>query len=386
MGPRRITMADVAGKAGVHVTTVSLALRNHRRLPEATRQRIQALAARLGYRPDPVLRALVAYRSRGMGRRSEPTLAYVTNWNTRLGWKHVTAHPDFFSGAERMAGQLGYRLEHFWMREPGLSNGRLGRVLFARGIVGLIIASHGREMGDELQFDWPNFSAVKIDYFPHEPLLHNVTNNQCDIVRLAMQKLVAAGYRRIGFVMHRGWDHAVDHLWTAGYLCEQQHLPEEERLPAHIFPGMEPIERWLNESNEPVEADLAPFREWMQAHRPEVIISKGSFVLPLLRRMGLRVPRDVAFVDVFLEKQDGTTAGVRQNHETVGAVALEILAGQIQHNKFGVPDIPTTTFVEGTWFDGGTCPVRAAAQTRGSSSSRAARPGAPLTDHAGWDR
>ena len=49
--------------------------------------------------------------------------------------------------------------------------------------------------------------------------------------------------------------------------------------------------------------------------------------------------------------------GVRQNHATVGALAVEILAGQLQHNKFGVPEIPTTTFVEGTWFDGASCPV-----------------------------
>jgi LacI family transcriptional regulator len=74
--------------------------------------------------------------------------------------------------------------------------------------------------------------------------------------------------------------------------------------------------------------------------------------------MGVRIPRDVAFVDVFLEKPDGTTAGVRQNHETVGGVAVEILAGQLQHNKFGVPEIPTTTYVEGTWFDGQSCPSR----------------------------
>jgi LacI family transcriptional regulator len=371
MNPRRVTMAEIASSAGVHVTTVSLALRNHPRLPEATRRRIQGLAVSMGYRPDPVLRALIAYRGRATGRRHEPTLAYVTNWGTRLGWKHVTAHPDFFSGAQRMADQLGYKLEHFWMREPGLSQGRLGAVLFARGITGLIIASHGREMGDALQFDWRNFSAVKIDYFPHQPLLHNVTNNQCDIVRLAMQKVAAAGYRRVGFVMHRGWDHAVDQLWTAGYLCEQQQIPEADRLPAHIFPGPEPVERWLNEGNAPVEADYAPFREWMERHRPEVIISKGSFVLPLLRRMGLRTPRDVAFVDVFLEGTDGAVAGVRQNHETVGAVAVEILAGQLQHNKFGVPEIPTTTFVEGTWFDGATCP--ALTGERAGESAHAAR-------------
>ena len=58
------------------------------------------------------------------------------------------------------------------------------------------------------------------------------------------------------------------------------------------------------------------------------------------------------------EDTTGRTAGVRQNHEEVGALAVEILAGQLHHNKFGVPDIPTTTFVEGTWFDGTSCPPK----------------------------
>jgi LacI family transcriptional regulator len=162
--------------------------------------------------------------------------------------------------------------------------------------------------------------------------------------------------------MHRGWDHAVDHLWTAGYLCEQQNLGERERLPAHIFPELHPVERWFNENNAPVVADAPAFARWFKKFRPEVLISKASFVLPLLARMRVRVPRDVAFVDVFLEKPDGATAGVRQNHATVGGVAVEILAGQLQHNKFGVPDIPTTTFVEGTWFDGLSCPPRTRAR------------------------
>ncbi len=357
MNERRVTLAQVAVKAGVHVTTVSLALRNHPRLPVTTRQRIQALAQEMGYAPDPFLRALVAYRGRVMTRQNPPTLAYVTNWNTRWGWKKVTAHPDFYAGALAKAKELGYKLDHFWMREPGLTQGRLSNILNARGINGVIIASHGREMGDALQFDWANFSAVKIDYFPHQPALHNVTNNQCDVARLAMQKVIAAGYRRIGFVMHRGWDHAVDHLWTAGFLCEQQTVAASNWVPMHLFPEAEPVERWLNESKADVEPDFAAFKAWFEKHRPEVIISKGSFVLPILKKMGLRVPRDVAFVDVFLEELAGQTAGVRQNHTTVGALAVEILAGQLQHNKFGVPEIPTTTYVEGSWFNGATCPM-----------------------------
>ncbi len=59
-----VTMAHVAKRAGVHVTTVSLALRNHPSLPEHTKERIRALAAEMGYRPDPSLRALMAYRKR----------------------------------------------------------------------------------------------------------------------------------------------------------------------------------------------------------------------------------------------------------------------------------------------------------------------------------
>ena len=97
-----------------------------------------------------------------------------------------------------------------------------------------------------LHFEWSRFSAVKIDYFPHQPELHNVTNDQCGIIRLAMQRVMAMGYRRIGFVMHRGWDHSVDHLWSAGFLCEQQNLAEGDRIPRFLFPAAEPVEAWIN--------------------------------------------------------------------------------------------------------------------------------------------
>jgi LacI family transcriptional regulator len=358
MSKDRVTLADVAEKAGVHVTTVSLALRNSPRLPERTRSRLQALAREMGYRPDPFLGALVAYRGGLMPRRNTPTLAYVTNWKSRWGWKELAAHRKFYAGAEAKADELGYKLEHFWLREPGLSQTRMSHILFSRGINGLIIASHSREMGDELQFEWENFSAVKIDYFPHEPALHNVTNNQTSVIRLAMRKVRAAGYRRLGFVIHRGWDHAVDHNWTAGYCGEQEYMPREDRLPVHLFPALHPVERWFNETNPLVHAELKPFAKWLDKCQPEVILAKDVYVVPLFEQLGLRIPQDVAFANLLLEEPDGSIAGVRQNHDVVGALAVEILAGQLQHKKFGIPKIATTTFVEGTWFDGASCPPR----------------------------
>jgi LacI family transcriptional regulator len=158
--------------------------------------------------------------------------------------------------------------------------------------------------------------------------------------------------------MHRGWDHSVDHLWTAGFLCEQAKLRPKERIPMMLFPDAEPVENWINESKGDVVPEARSFARWFRQYRPEVVISKASFVLPSLAAMNVRVPKDVAFVDVFLSKSSSRTAGVRQNHATVGALAVEVLAGQLQHNKYGVPEIPTTTYVEGTWFDGASCPPK----------------------------
>lgn len=355
--PRRITLADIAARAGVHVTTVSMALRNHPRLPAATRERLQALARQMGYQKDPMLQALSAYRGK-VRARQQPTLAYLTNWDTKLGWQQNIAHPEFFAGATTKAGELGYKLEHFWMGEPGLTHQRMSKILETRGITGLIIASHRRDTDAALHFDWSRFSAVKIDYLPHQPQLHNVTNDQCSIVREAVQRARILGYRRIGCVLHRGWDHAVDHLGSAGFLTEQAQLDPVDYVPLHLFPEPEPAAAWLMEVEVDAVAPTAALATWWEEHRPEVIISKRSFVAPALKELGLRVPEDVALIDLFLETGNGEVAGVRQNHHAVGELAVELLTGQLHHHKYGVPEIPTTTFVEGTWFDGATCPPR----------------------------
>ncbi len=57
---RRVSIKDVAREAGVSVTTVSHALNGKGRLNPATRRRVQEIADRLGYRPNPAARSLVS--------------------------------------------------------------------------------------------------------------------------------------------------------------------------------------------------------------------------------------------------------------------------------------------------------------------------------------
>ncbi len=356
MSPR-VTMAQIAERAGVHVTTVSMALRNHPAIRAETRERLQQLAATMGYRRDPALAALVAYRYRARAKANVGRLAYITNLETRWAWKHLPAHREFHAGASEKAAELGYQLEHFWLGEPGLTQRRLDRILYARGIKALILASQRREVEGPLDFDWSRLSAVKIDVSPIRQPLHVVTNDQRSIIMLAMRHAVAAGYRRIGLVMPRWWDDHVNLAWSSGYLAFQQKLPARDRLPILSYAQSE--RPWGSGNDAPdVPVPRATLDRWLQVYQPEVLLSYEPFVARGLAELNLSVPRDLAYADIFLDQPDGRVAGVHQNCTHVGGLAVEILVGQIQNHVYGIPSIPTATIVEGIWHDGESLPAR----------------------------
>ena len=75
---RRVSMRDVAVLAGVSGQTVSRVVNDSPRVDPATRQRVQAAMARLGYRPHRAARALRTGRSHTIG-LVVSTLATVGN-------------------------------------------------------------------------------------------------------------------------------------------------------------------------------------------------------------------------------------------------------------------------------------------------------------------
>src|SRR3954451_8042576 len=75
-GRRRVGMADVARAAGVSHQTVSRVLNDPGSVRPATRERVLESVRELGYRPNPVARALVTGRSRTLGVVSFDTTLY----------------------------------------------------------------------------------------------------------------------------------------------------------------------------------------------------------------------------------------------------------------------------------------------------------------------
>ena len=66
-GGRRPTIYDVADRAGVSKSLVSLVLQKSPRVSEEKRQAVLKAVAELGYRPDPVARSLAERRTRTIG-------------------------------------------------------------------------------------------------------------------------------------------------------------------------------------------------------------------------------------------------------------------------------------------------------------------------------
>jgi LacI family transcriptional regulator len=360
----RVTQSDIARAAGVHNTTVSLALRNNPALPLATRVRIQKIARQLGYAPDPALQALVAYRKPGQADRREQTLAYVTNWGSRWGWKENIHEAKFFKGAEAKAADCGFKLQHFWFGEEGMDERRLAGILAQRGIAGLILASHRQDTEAFAAMDWSRLSAVKIGCFPHRPALHRVGHDQGGSLRQTLREIQACGYERIGLAVPNSVDSLADQAWSSAFFGEQFHLPAHLRVPL-LSLEMPDLPALTEMGTAAAQLNLETLREWYHRFRPQVIVSAGSSLRQHLRALGLKVPTDVAYVDAFADGMDPTVAGMRENGEGVGAIAVELLVSQLQQNLHGVSPIAAATLIKGRWTPGETLPQRAT----GSSSA-----------------
>lgn len=321
--------------------TVSLALRGHPSIPAATRARIVKLAEQHHYRPDPALAALNAYRVNRAAACFHGTLAWVTAFPTRDGWKNMIQTSGYFEGAARRADQLGYRLEEFWIAEPGLSAKRATQILLARGIRGLVVAPLPVPRG-KLDLDWRQFAAAALGYSLAEPKLHVVMNNQFRNMKQVVQKLLTLGHRRIGLAMPSANDERVDHNYLAGFWIAQQDAPPDAVRVRPLLAGA---------------FDKKIFNAWFRRARPDGIVvatATCDTIAGWLGEKGLRVPRDVSLAVASVPHRTATISGVDEDVPSIGAHAVETVVGMIHRNEFGVPARPASLLIEGVWSPGKT--------------------------------
>lgn len=358
-----MSVRSIARELGVSATAVSLALQGSARVSPALRERVRQAARATGHVPNARLAELMQEVRRSAEPAYRGTLGVISlfpeeePWRERPSWGHLGR---FAAGARARAEELGYKLEHFWLKRPGMTPARLRAILEARGIAALLCL--GSLDPDEV-FPPPlrRFAVVTQGASIAGPL-HRLQSHFAADARLLYGELIRRGYRRPGLCILVTGDRRTDHLYSATLL--------ELQSRASATPGV-PIlraEGW----------DAAEFKAWFDAHRPDAVVLHQyqpylQGVEGVLRERRLRVPKDVGLALLDLNPQPARYAGVIQNFERMGATAAEMLLGRLLLRDFAAPKHPKMEMVLGVWNEGRTlrAPAKKDASTAWSPALRA---------------
>jgi LacI family transcriptional regulator len=336
-------MKDVARKTGVHITTVSLALRNSPKLPVETREKIQAAARDMGYHQDPMLSALMAYRSTSSAPKFQATVAMVFDYKDAADFEDAAySYKNFFAGAVRKGGELGYKVQRFFFDGPNRENEgrRIGRILASSGIRGVILCAF-RPRTTRFELDWDHFSVVQIESQHLALSLPVVSTDQLTMAREAVRRLWQQGFRRIGIAVGRDEEVYLDHAFTVGFFGE-----------AGLHPEMKPAPPLVLANGQSLLDFGRDLRRWIKRHRLEAVISNWTNVLNALHATGGTLATDPVVVELTVEPEQSLFGGMVQRDVVVGERAMEQLALLLQTNQTGYAEKPNRILIPGLWIEG----------------------------------
>ncbi len=336
-----VNMREVAEAARVCPATVSLVLRGSPKISPATRRRVQAAVAALGYRPNPYVAALMERIRARRIRRLQGVIALVAGENDPRGWRlrpDVPICARYFAGLSRAAVERGFRLAEFSVKQHGPS--RLATVLVARGVTGVIVVPPVQEEEPALAaLDWSRFCCVALGGGFAAPTLPVSRSHLAQGAALACEELWRRGCGRLGLYVPDWIERRLDYQWEAGFVAA--HARRGRMAPA---PPLR--EDWS-----------APgFLAWVRRHRLDAVLSVGIKPLGFLREAGRPVPGEVAYVT--LDWSPGSIvaecAGIDQRPELVGAGAIDLVCAALNRNERGPSDAPRLLLTPGVWRDGAT--------------------------------
>lgn len=336
-----VTMKTIAEQAGVTPATVSLCLANNPRIPVATRQRIQAIARRLGYQPNPYVSTLMRIRREGRPMRDKPIIGLVCAQQSPEGWREHKAPTvrQMREGAWERATRRGYQPQEYWLYCDGMSNERFSEMLHVRGVRGLLI-SPWAEGAPPPALRWDYFATVCLSVpLPSLPIT-TVCNDHYFTSLRVVRECHQRSYRRPGLVLHREHQMRFQGRWEAGFLVAGEMLEGLQVVPPLY------VESW---------EETGKLLTWLRRERPDVLITPAADVLQApLKRAGLRVPGDIGLALLACPRPGDSCSGVYQNGRLIGACAIDALISMVERHECGLPAQATTLMVEGQWNEGRT--------------------------------
>ena len=335
----RINHAQIAAAAKVSRSTVSRALQNHPARPASTRKRIQKLAREMGYRPNPLVSALMATRNKPCEAENTTTLAVLTSWRPTIEIAPNPTDRRYLSGAKRRAEEMGFQFEEIWLDEPGLSGRRLDQILISRGIVAVMVAPIPAPH-PKIDLKWEHFSVVAFGPSTQIPVFNQASHFHFRSCCMAVRELLKLGYRRPALAISLDIPSHVRDQWVGGHYAGVVDLPVRARLPPYF------TKNFTEES----------IIRWCDAHRPDVVLSNDIRLPRWLKAADMS--HRVHFANLNHHPEHKDMAGIDEMHELVGRAAVDIVVAQFHRNERGIPRHPRDILIEGRWVPGPSAPGR----------------------------
>lgn len=337
----RVSIKDVAAAAGVAISTVSLALRDSRRLKPETRERIKKIAEELGYRRNPAFAALGSRPYRKKQNAKGLPLAWVFQCTSGL---RTAPWPPSYHAAKSLADEMGYHLEYFHL-DHFKSPAQAKRILYARGVAGVVLEFF-EDPARVLEVDWTPFSIVACGAYSQPLPFDTVRASNFVAGRTTYRKVWEHGYRRIGVAaLHHEPSFFDDWSRVGGALSA------EIELRGRLGP-IPPLTCSIYE-HESVVA-------WLDKFRPEAVIGFPPYLYDDLIAAGKRIPEDFAYATMVVDEDSPTDmAGALPLDAPLGRAAVEMMDFNIRMGIRGEVAMPRNQIVGCGWREGASLPPKA---------------------------
>ncbi len=306
-----VSLRDIAEHAGVSFQTAGKALNGEGRIAPATRQRILAAAAELGYVPNTVARSLKTRSTRSIGFVASGLASYVLT--------------PLMRGVEREATAQGYFSIFTLAEGDGAHIDQLVQQLLERRVDGVVSAAIAHQtyapLIDLLRTAVPSVSAIST----FGPGIPSVGEDYRQTGRLTADHLTALGHREIAAITGDPvWEPLGGRLGSFAEAIGRTDTDWAGRLVENGAWTAEGGYRAMNTLLDRTPGITAVFvlNDYM-----------AIGAMHALRRRGLRIPEDVSVVgcdDIELTRfTDPPLTSIRISFEDIGAAAVRLLLGRV---------------------------------------------------------
>lgn len=317
--------------------TVSAALRGLPGVKSSTRERVLLAAQQKGYRLNTFASALMGAMRRSQNEVFRGVIAILRLETPDAKSPREHDRCRTIEGAMRRAAEFGFQTESIVAGKNGYEWDRLHTILEARGVQALLV------LAPEDQRLLQRIDRVRIRCVcagASEGGMNGVGPDHQGAVRLAIQNLHAAGFRRPGLLLRREAPLDRLRLWDAAFCAVLSRLDAGglERPPAPF----------LFSDSDGGEFD---FLAWLEAGRHDCVVADAPVPEAWVGALEERVGRLGVVRCLNVTPACARHSGTDLNWERIGEKSVDQLVQQILRNEPASCEDNLTTLCQSTWVE-----------------------------------